>query len=35
MRFELGSVEWYLAVLALGIAVGFLIGLARKALSKK
>ena len=35
MDFELGSLEWYLAVLALGVAVGFLVALARKALSKK
>lgn len=35
MSFELGSLEWYLALLILGIAVGFLIALVRKMLSEK
>ena len=30
MSFEVGSFGWYLSVLILGIAVGFLIALVRK-----
>ena len=35
MRFEVGSFEWYLSVLIVGLAVGFLIGLIRKWRSRK
>ena len=35
MSFEVGSFGWYLGMLVLGIAVGFLIALVRKGRSRK